>query len=80
MKLKSLNYSMDIVGTGSSIPSIFINPGKHNIEINKKTGHRRFYTNDKGLGKFREFVLEQWKKARCYWCIGMCQFSRATIL
>lgn len=59
--MKSLNYSIDIVGTGSSIPSVFINPRKHNIEINKKTGHRRFYMNDRGLRKFREFVLEQWK-------------------
>lgn len=52
---------MDIVGTGSSISSVFINPGKHNIEVNKKTGHRRFYMNDRGLRKFREFVLEQWE-------------------
>ena len=34
---------------------------KYEIEINKKTGHRRFYMNDRGLRKFREFVLEQWK-------------------
>jgi len=61
MKLRSLNYSMDIVGTGSSTPSIFINPRNHNIETNKKTGHRRFYMNDRGLRKFREFVLGQWK-------------------
>lgn len=61
MKLKSLNYTMDIVGTRSSTPSIFINPGKHNIEKNKKTGHRRFYMNDKGLIKFKEFILKQWE-------------------
>jgi hypothetical protein len=61
MKLKSLNYSMDIVGTTTSTPSIFINPSAHNIEKNKKTGHRRFYMNEKGLKKFREFILEQWE-------------------
>lgn len=60
MKLKSLNYSMDIVGTKSSTPSIFINPTDHNIDINKKTGHKRFYMNEKGLEKFRAFILEQW--------------------
>jgi hypothetical protein len=61
MKLKSLNYSMDIAGTTKANPSIFINPGNHNIEKNKKTGHRRFYMNEKGLKKFSEFVLEQWE-------------------
>jgi hypothetical protein len=61
MKLKSLNYSMDIVGSTTATPSIFINPGNHNIEINKKTGHRKFYMNEKGLKKFGEFVLEQWE-------------------
>jgi len=60
MKLKSLNYSMDIVGTKSSTPSIFLNPTNHNININKKTGHKRFYLNDKGLEKFGVFILEQW--------------------
>lgn len=60
MKFKSLNYSMDIVGSKSSTPSIFLNPTTHNIDINKKTGHRRFYMNDKGLERFREFILEQW--------------------
>lgn len=60
MKLKSLNYSMDIVGTKSSTPSVFVNPTKHNIDINKETGHRRFYMNDKGLEKFKAFILEQW--------------------
>lgn len=60
MKLKSLNYSMDIVGTKSTIPSIFINPTDHNININKKTGHKRFYMNKKGLLKFKKFILEQW--------------------
>ena len=53
MKLKSLNYSMDIVGIKTATPSIFINP------TIKKTGHRRFYLNDKGLEKFKEFILEQ---------------------
>lgn len=61
MKLKSLNYSMDIVGTKTSTPFIFINPTDHNIEKNKKTGHRRFYMNEKGLIKFKEFILEQWE-------------------
>lgn len=61
MKLKSLNYSMDIVGTKSSTPSLFINPTDHNISENKKTGHKRFYLNEKGLEKFRLFVLEQWE-------------------
>jgi len=61
VKLKSLNYSMDIVRTSTSTPSIFINPTKHNIEINKKIGHRRFYMNDKGLQKFKKFILEQWE-------------------
>ena len=51
---------MDIVGTKSSTPSVFVNPTKHNIGINKKTGHRRFYMNDKGLEKFKVFILEQW--------------------
>jgi len=60
MKLKSLNYSMDIVGPNVTTPSIFLNPGRHNINKNKKTGHRRFYMNDNGLKKFREFILEQW--------------------
>ena len=59
MKLKSLNYSMDIVGTKAATPSIFINPTNHNLIINKKSGHRRFYLNDKGLQKFKEFILEQ---------------------
>ncbi len=61
MKLKSLNYSMDIVGTKTSTPSIFINPAAHNIEKNKKSGHRRFYLNEKGLIKFKDFILEQWE-------------------
>lgn len=61
MKLKSLNYSMDIVGPRITTPSIFINPGKHNIERNKNTGHRRFYMNDKGLMKLKEFILQQWE-------------------
>ena len=60
MKLKSLNYSMDIVGTKAVTPSIFINPIDHNISTNKKNGHKRFYLNDKGLQKFKEFILEQW--------------------
>jgi hypothetical protein len=60
MNLKSLNYSMDIVGTKSSTPSIFLNPKDHNIEKNKETGHKRFYMNEKGLIKFQEFILEQW--------------------
>ncbi len=61
MKLKSLEYTLSIVGTGGRTPSIFINPTKHNIEANKKTGHRRFYMNEKGLTEFQEFILEQWK-------------------
>lgn len=61
MKLKSLNYSLDIVGTTSKTPSIFINPTDHNISINKKTGHKRFYLNEKGLQRFKEFILEQWE-------------------
>ena len=60
MKLKSLNYSMDIVGTESSTPSIFLNPTDHNIDANKKTGHKRFYMNDKGLEKFKAFISKQW--------------------
>lgn len=60
MKLKSLNYSMDIVGTKSPTPSIFLNPTNHNIDINKKTGHKRFYMNDNGLEKFKAFILGQW--------------------
>ena len=61
MKFKSLNYFMDIVGTKTATPSLFINPTDHNIDINKKTGHKRFYMNDKGLEKFKEFILEQWE-------------------
>ena len=61
MKLKSLNYSMDIVGTKTATPSLFINPTDHNIDINKKTGHKRFYLNDKGLERFKEFILERWE-------------------
>ncbi len=61
MKLKSLGYTLDIIGSKTSIPSIFINPRKHNIDENKETGHRRFYLNDKGLEKFKEFILEQWE-------------------
>jgi hypothetical protein len=61
MKLKSLNYSMDIVGSSTETPSIFINPTVRNIKLNKKIGHRRFYMNEKGLKKFREFILEQWE-------------------
>ena len=61
IKLKSLNYSLDIVGSRINKPSIFINPGKHNIDKNKKTGHRRFYMNEKGLLKFQEFIMQQWK-------------------
>jgi len=58
--MKSLNYSMDIVRTKSSTPSIFINPTNHNIDINKKTGKRKFYMNDKGLEKFKAFISKQW--------------------
>ena len=56
MKLKSLGYTLDIIGSKTSI-----NPRKHNIDENKETGHRRFYLNDKGLEKFKEFILEQWE-------------------
>lgn len=52
---------MDIVGPRPTTPSIFINPGKHNTKKNKKTSHRRFYMNDKGIMKFKEFILEQWE-------------------
>ena len=62
IKLKSLGYTMDIVGTSRSTPSIFINPiMRRNLKSNKETGHRRFYMNEKGLKKFQEFILEQWK-------------------
>ncbi len=62
IKLKSLGYTMDIVGTGGSTPSVFINPiMKRNLRSNKETGHRRFYMNENGLKKFQEFILEQWK-------------------
>lgn len=60
MKSKSLNYSMDIVRTRTSTPLIYVNPRKHNIEINKEMGSRRFYMNDRGLKKYGEFILEQW--------------------
>ena len=59
--MKSLGYTMDIVGTGGSTPSIFLNPTKHNLEENKETGHRRFYMNERGLKIFKEFILNQWK-------------------
>jgi len=61
MKLKSLGYTLDIVPTKGKVPSIFLNPTKRNIDINKKTGHRRFYMNEKGLKRFQEFILKQWE-------------------
>lgn len=61
LKMKSLGYTMDIVGTGGSTPAIFINPTKRNLKENMKTGHKRFYMNEKGLKRFEEFILQQWR-------------------
>jgi len=61
MKLKSLEYKLSIVGNKGKYPSIFLNPTKHNIDINKKTGHRRFFINERGLIRFQEFILKQWE-------------------
>ena len=61
MKLKSIEYTLSIVGTKGRFPSIFLNPTKHNIDINKKTGHRRFFMNERGLKRFQEFIFKQWE-------------------
>ena len=60
MPLKSLSYNMSIVGTASK-PGVWITPAKHNVEANKETGKKRFYMNERGLERFRKFVLEQWQ-------------------
>ncbi len=58
-----ISYRVDLMkSTTKGKYCIWINPMmKNNVEANKKTGHRRFYCNDRAYKKLREFFDEQWQ-------------------
>ena len=59
----TISYRVDLVkGTAEGKYGIFINPiHRSNIKKNNETGHRRFYCNEKGYKKLREFFDKQWQ-------------------
>lgn len=60
--LKTLSYTMPIMKPSSNgIQYIWLNPQKHNVDKNKKSGKVRIYMNDKGSKRFISWLKEQWQ-------------------